>query len=45
MLGRAGVSVRPADAADEILKLLQNDAEPPKEEEEDMLAVFSAGRG
>jgi hypothetical protein len=27
------------------LKLLRNDAEPPKEEEEDMLELFSAGRG
>jgi len=31
--------------ADEIVKLLRDSAEPPKEEEEDMLAVFSAGRG
>jgi hypothetical protein len=30
---------------DEILKLLRNEAAPVKEEEEDMLAVFSAGRG
>jgi diguanylate cyclase (GGDEF)-like protein/PAS domain S-box-containing protein len=31
--------------ADEILVLLRSDAEPVKEEEEDMLAVFSSGRG
>jgi hypothetical protein len=31
--------------ADEIVKMLRNEAEPPKEEEEDMLAVFSSGRG
>jgi len=30
--------------ADEILKLLRDSAEPPKEQEEDMLELFSAGR-
>jgi hypothetical protein len=30
--------------ADDILKLLRDEAEPPKEEE-DMLELFSAGRG
>ncbi len=43
-VGQGFLFARPMPA-DEILTLLRNDAEPPKEEEEDMLAVFSAGRG
>ncbi|HEX3915427.1 MAG TPA: EAL domain-containing protein [Steroidobacteraceae bacterium] len=43
-VGQGFLFARPMPA-DDILKLLRNDAEPPKEEEEDMLAVFSAGRG
>ena len=30
--------------ADEVVKLLREEAEPPKEREEDMLELFSAGR-
>jgi diguanylate cyclase (GGDEF)-like protein/PAS domain S-box-containing protein len=43
-VGQGFLFARPMPA-DDILNLLRNDAEPPKEEEEDMLAVFSAGRG
>jgi len=43
-VGQGFLFARPM-SADEIVKLLRNDAEPPKEEEEDMLAVFSSGRG
>jgi len=44
-VGQGFLFARPMPA-DEILVLLRNDAEPAKEaEEEDMLAVFSAGRG
>ncbi|HEY2781700.1 MAG TPA: EAL domain-containing protein [Steroidobacteraceae bacterium] len=42
-VGQGFLFARPMPA-DDILKLLRNDAEPPKEEE-DMLAVFTAGRG
>ncbi|HEX3397528.1 MAG TPA: EAL domain-containing protein [Steroidobacteraceae bacterium] len=42
-VGQGFLFARPMPA-DEVLKMLRNDAEPPKEEE-DMLAVFSAGRG
>jgi diguanylate cyclase (GGDEF)-like protein len=41
-IGQGFLFARPMPA-DEVVKLLHNDAEPPKEEE-DMLAVFSAGR-
>jgi diguanylate cyclase (GGDEF)-like protein/PAS domain S-box-containing protein len=43
-IGQGFLFARPMPA-DDILKLLRNDAEPPKEEEEDMLELFSAGRG
>ena len=43
-IGQGFLFARPMPA-DEIVKLLRDSAEPPKEEEEDMLAVFSAGRG
>jgi diguanylate cyclase (GGDEF)-like protein/PAS domain S-box-containing protein len=43
-VGQGFLFARPMPA-DEIVKLLRDSAEPPKEEEEDMLAVFSAGRG
>jgi len=42
-VGQGFLFARPMPA-DDILKLLRDEAEPPKEEE-DMLAVFSAGRG
>jgi diguanylate cyclase (GGDEF)-like protein/PAS domain S-box-containing protein len=42
-IGQGFLFARPMPA-DEIMKLLRDDAEPPKEEEEDMLAVFSSGR-
>jgi diguanylate cyclase (GGDEF)-like protein/PAS domain S-box-containing protein len=43
-VGQGFLFARPMPA-DGILTLLRNEAEPPKEEEEDMLAVFSSGRG
>jgi diguanylate cyclase (GGDEF)-like protein/PAS domain S-box-containing protein len=43
-VGQGFLFARPMPA-DEIVKMLRNEAEPPKEEEEDMLAVFSSGRG
>jgi diguanylate cyclase (GGDEF)-like protein/PAS domain S-box-containing protein len=43
-VGQGFLFARPMPA-DDILTLLRNEAEPAKEEEEDMLAVFSAGRG
>jgi diguanylate cyclase (GGDEF)-like protein/PAS domain S-box-containing protein len=43
-VGQGFLFARPMPA-DDILKLLRDEAEPAKEEEEDMLAVFSAGRG
>ncbi len=42
-IGQGFLFARPMPA-DDMLKLLRDDAEPPREEE-DMLAVFSAGRG
>ncbi|HEY0748031.1 MAG TPA: EAL domain-containing protein [Steroidobacteraceae bacterium] len=43
-VGQGFLFARPMPG-DEILKLLRNEAAPVKEEDEDMLAVFSAGRG
>jgi diguanylate cyclase (GGDEF)-like protein/PAS domain S-box-containing protein len=43
-VGQGFLFARPMPA-DDVLKLLRDEAEPTKDEEEDMLAVFSAGRG
>ncbi len=43
-VGQGFLFARPMPA-DDVLKLLRDDAGPPKEEEEDTLAVFNAGRG